>query len=809
STSGGTPTNTFQTVLVSDGNISFVIFNYGEITWTKPLNVGAVFVKAGVNAGDGTHYFSLPGSGTAAIADLQNSTNVGTTGRWLFRVDGETGTCQDEFGQSISAPAHFYPYGTGVGDFIIRKRDTQSSGQFSASTPFVLYGTSYNKLWVNMDGMITFADGTSYHSIEPFPYSDPVVAALVEDVDTSVNVDGRVFYRQTTDTDILQRATNDVADRTGFTATWVFIATWQNVTYYDGDNDSPRNTFQVVMISDGDTSYVIFNYREINWTIGADSDMHAVGGVNAGDGTNYISLPGSGTATFGNLQNTTNDGTNGRWHFRVDCENNTICIAPVQLSPTLPYGSPLPLYAFFSTSSVIPNLTLRFPITTLRFLQHQFGYPQPYLTVPHYHSTLSSAPVQLSPTLPYGSPLPLYAFFSTSSVIPNLTLRFPITTLRFLQHQFSYPQPYLTVPHYHSTLSSAPVQLSPTLPYGSPLPLYAFFSTSSVIPNLTLRFPITTLRFLQHQFSYPQLTNLTLRFPITTLRFLQHQFSYPQPYLTVPQPQFPLPLYAFFSTSSVIPNLTLRFPITTLRFLQHQFGYPQPYLTVPHYHSTLSSAPVRLSPTLPYGSPLPLYAFFSTSSVIPNLTLRFPITTLRFLQHQFSYPQPYLTVPHYHSTLSSAPVQLSPTLPYGSPLPLYAFFSTSSVIPNLTLRFPITTLRFLQHQFSYPQPYLTVPHYHSTLSSAPVQLSPTLPYGSPLPLYAFFSTSSVIPNLTLRFPITTLRFLQHQFSYPQPYLTVPHYHSTLSSAPVQLSPTLPYGSPLPLYAFFSTSSVIP
>ena len=521
-----------------------------------------------------------------------------------------------------------------------------------------------------------------------------------------------------------------------------------------------------------------------------------------------------------------------------------LSFAPFQLSQTLPYGSPLPLYAFFSTSSVIPNLTLRFPITTLRFLQHQFSYPQPYLTVPHYNSTLSSEPVQLSPTLPYCSPLPLYAFFSTISVIPNLTLRFPITTLRFLQHQFSYPQPYLTVPHYHSTLSSAPVQLFPTLPYGSPLPLYAFFSTISVIPNLTLRFPITTLRFLQHQFSYPQ-PYLTVPHYLSTLSFAPVQLFSTLPYGS------PLPLYAFFSTISVIPNLTLRFPITTLRFLQHQFSYPQPYLTVPHHHSTLSSAPVRLpkpyltvshhhsklssapvqlSTTLPHGSPSPLYAFFSTSSVIPNLTLRFPITTLRFLQHQFSYPQPYLAVPHYHSTLSSAPVQLSQTLRYGSPLPLYAFFRTSSVIPNLTLRFSITNLRFLQHQFSYPQPYLTVPHYHSTLSSAPVQLSPTLPYGSPSPLYAFFSTSSVtqtltygfplplyaffrtisvIPNLTLRFPITTLRFLQHQFSYPQPYLAVPHYHSTLSSAPVQLSLTLPYGSPLPLYAFFRTSSVIP
>ena len=108
-----------------------------------------------------------------------------------------------------------------------------------------------------MDGMITFADGTSYHSIEPFPYSDPVVAALVEDVDTSVNVDGRVFYRQTTYTDILQRATNDVADRTGFTATWVFIATWQNVTYYDGDNDSPVRQFLLMKTLTKPLKYVI------------------------------------------------------------------------------------------------------------------------------------------------------------------------------------------------------------------------------------------------------------------------------------------------------------------------------------------------------------------------------------------------------------------------------------------------------------------------------------------------------------------------------------------------------------------------
>ena len=34
----GTPTNTFQSVLVTDGSKSFVIFNYGDINWTYPTD---------------------------------------------------------------------------------------------------------------------------------------------------------------------------------------------------------------------------------------------------------------------------------------------------------------------------------------------------------------------------------------------------------------------------------------------------------------------------------------------------------------------------------------------------------------------------------------------------------------------------------------------------------------------------------------------------------------------------------------------------------------------------------------------------
>ncbi|KAI0241270.1 Sushi, nidogen and EGF-like domain-containing protein 1, partial [Lamellibrachia satsuma] len=86
--------------------------------------------------------------------------------------------------------------------------------------------------------------------------------------DTTAN-DGRVYYRNTTDAELLQRATDDVRSAfdalSQFTASWLFIATWHNVTCDGGSYDTPVNTFQVVMISNGHMSFVIMNYGDINY----------------------------------------------------------------------------------------------------------------------------------------------------------------------------------------------------------------------------------------------------------------------------------------------------------------------------------------------------------------------------------------------------------------------------------------------------------------------------------------------------------------------------------------------------------------
>ena len=82
-------------MLTSDGTYSFVSFLYadGLIQWTTgdasggTNGLGGTPAQGGFNAGDGERFFSIPGSQTAAILNIYNTSNVGIPGLWTFRVD--------------------------------------------------------------------------------------------------------------------------------------------------------------------------------------------------------------------------------------------------------------------------------------------------------------------------------------------------------------------------------------------------------------------------------------------------------------------------------------------------------------------------------------------------------------------------------------------------------------------------------------------------------------------------------------------------------------------------------------------------
>ncbi|XP_071797065.1 adhesion G-protein coupled receptor G7-like isoform X2 [Asterias amurensis] len=88
-TSDITITNTFQAVLLTDGAQSFVIYNYKEIRWGIAPDQRE-WAQVGYNAGDNVTYHSVAGSLTDDIVNINERTNIGTRGRWLFHLSNST-----------------------------------------------------------------------------------------------------------------------------------------------------------------------------------------------------------------------------------------------------------------------------------------------------------------------------------------------------------------------------------------------------------------------------------------------------------------------------------------------------------------------------------------------------------------------------------------------------------------------------------------------------------------------------------------------------------------------------------------------
>ncbi|XP_038073810.1 sushi domain-containing protein 2-like isoform X2 [Patiria miniata] len=88
-------TNTFQALLVTNGRHSFAVYNYEDIRWTTGTasggnssnGLGGIPAQVGFNAGDGFTFYAVPESRTDAIVDIDQDSNVGTIGRFLFRID--------------------------------------------------------------------------------------------------------------------------------------------------------------------------------------------------------------------------------------------------------------------------------------------------------------------------------------------------------------------------------------------------------------------------------------------------------------------------------------------------------------------------------------------------------------------------------------------------------------------------------------------------------------------------------------------------------------------------------------------------
>ena len=93
------PSNNFQLVLRNlapttgtAGDFSFE-FRYNDLNWTtgeasggNPQGLGGTPAVAGYDSGNGTNFYTIPGSETADVLNLVNTSNVGQAGIWRFEV---------------------------------------------------------------------------------------------------------------------------------------------------------------------------------------------------------------------------------------------------------------------------------------------------------------------------------------------------------------------------------------------------------------------------------------------------------------------------------------------------------------------------------------------------------------------------------------------------------------------------------------------------------------------------------------------------------------------------------------------------
>lgn len=209
----------------------------------------------------------------------------------------------------------------GFNENFLSSNDDGSTSAVPMGITANFFGTSYNDVFVNNNGNITF--DSPLGTFTPFSLNETgrvIIAPFFADVDTS-NFGNEVRY-----------GPGVVNDRPAFGVTW------PGVDCYGGDG-SVLNQFQVLLIDRSDVGAgdfdIEFNYNSILWETGVASggDITCQGGNSArvgysnGSGLSgtFFELPGSGipgafldsNLSTGLVNNSLNSSTQGRYIFSV------------------------------------------------------------------------------------------------------------------------------------------------------------------------------------------------------------------------------------------------------------------------------------------------------------------------------------------------------------------------------------------------------------------------------------------------------------------------------------------------------------
>jgi gliding motility-associated-like protein len=176
------------------------------------------------------------------------------------------------------------------------RNDDGSTPVIALPFNFCLYGTSFNSVYINNNGNVSFGAPYGTFTAAGFPNAAfQMVAPFWADVDTRNAASGLVYYK--------------------ITPTYMIVQ-WDGVGYYNS-HVTLINTFQLIITDGNDplvpNGNVSFCYRDMQWTTGDASSgvggfggFDAIVGANKGDGINYIQF-----GAFNQPGNTYNGPANG------------------------------------------------------------------------------------------------------------------------------------------------------------------------------------------------------------------------------------------------------------------------------------------------------------------------------------------------------------------------------------------------------------------------------------------------------------------------------------------------------------------
>ncbi|KAL4230851.1 hypothetical protein ACF0H5_011225 [Mactra antiquata] len=239
-------------------------------------------------------------------------------------------------------------------------RREHNSHQVNATVPIIFEGRSYSTFFISVDGHIIFTTEKSAVRYHPQDWSVKDVAQFIDlpfiapyyyraqPLDSRTDYTGSVLYQTIDDRDPRDQVQintlrylgryiqNNVVGSHGFNPTWAIQVTWSNVTSeIDVSTNTcdpsgagvpcPTNTFQLVLMTSGTQSYVIFNYDKMEMT----PSPYDQAGFNGGYGQGFTSIVKDSSA-INQLNREKGSDVIGRFIYRISsgkvtrggCTNN-------------------------------------------------------------------------------------------------------------------------------------------------------------------------------------------------------------------------------------------------------------------------------------------------------------------------------------------------------------------------------------------------------------------------------------------------------------------------------------------------------